>query len=129
MYSTLMAVCPAAGDRRYRGKTSTRKSSSGFTWCRKVRRREELEPALIEFLAAQGPCFLEVVTDREEAVYPVIPQGKGYKDMILAKLSTAEIVALYGDELLPHFSMESLIGHLTATLESAGSDDQILVNR
>lgn len=55
----------------------------GFAWCRKVRNRGELEPALIEFLAAEGPCFLEVVTDREEAVYPVIPQGKGYKDMIL----------------------------------------------
>jgi acetolactate synthase-1/2/3 large subunit len=36
-----------------------------------------------EFLAAEGPCFLEVVTDREEGVYPVIPQGKGYKDMVL----------------------------------------------
>jgi acetolactate synthase I/II/III large subunit len=55
----------------------------GFAWYRKVRSRGDLEPALIEFLAALGPCFLEVVTDREEAVYPVIPQGKGYKDMIL----------------------------------------------
>ncbi|HYA86163.1 MAG TPA: thiamine pyrophosphate-dependent enzyme, partial [Nitrospirota bacterium] len=55
----------------------------GFTWCRKIRSRKELEPALKEFFAAQGPCFLEVVTDREEAVYPVIPQGKGYKDMVL----------------------------------------------
>jgi acetolactate synthase I/II/III large subunit len=55
----------------------------GFTSCRKVRSRDELEPALKEFLATQGPSFLEVVTDREEAVYPVIPQGKGYKDMVL----------------------------------------------
>lgn len=55
----------------------------GFAWCRKIRKREELEPAMLEFLAADGPCFLEVVTDREEGVYPVIPQGKGYKDMIL----------------------------------------------
>jgi acetolactate synthase I/II/III large subunit len=31
-----------------------------------------------EFLEADGPCFLEVVTDREEGIYPVIPQGKGY---------------------------------------------------
>jgi len=55
----------------------------GFSWCRKIRSREELKPAIEEFLVAQGPCFLEVVTDREEAVYPVIPQGKGYKDMVL----------------------------------------------
>lgn len=55
----------------------------GFAWARKIRTREELEPAMKEFLAASGPCFLEVVTDRDEMVYPVIPQGKGYKEMIL----------------------------------------------
>lgn len=55
----------------------------GFKWTRKIRTRKELEPAMMEFLAADGPCFLEVVTDRDEGVYPVIPQGKGYKDMVL----------------------------------------------
>jgi acetolactate synthase-1/2/3 large subunit len=35
------------------------------------------------FLSADGPCLLEVVTDREEGIYPLIPQGKGYRDMIL----------------------------------------------
>ncbi len=55
----------------------------GFTWTRKIRRHDELEPSLNEFLAADGPCFLEVVIDRDEAVYPLIPIGKGYKDMIL----------------------------------------------
>jgi len=55
----------------------------GFAWCRKISKCEELAPSMKEFLAADGPCFLEVVTDREEGVYPVIPQGKGYKDMVL----------------------------------------------
>ena len=55
----------------------------GFGWCRKVRSRAELENSLDGFLKASGPCFLEVVTDREEEVYPLIPQGKGYKDMLL----------------------------------------------
>lgn len=55
----------------------------GFTWTRKIRSHEELEPSLNEFLAARGPCFLEVVIDRDETVYPLIPIGKGYKDMIL----------------------------------------------
>lgn len=55
----------------------------GFAWCRKISKRAELEPSLKEFLAADGPCFLEIVTDREEGVYPVIPQGQGYKDMVL----------------------------------------------
>jgi acetolactate synthase I/II/III large subunit len=55
----------------------------GFAWCRKIRKKGELEPTIKEFLTADGPCFLEIVTDCEEGVYPVIPQGKGYKDMIL----------------------------------------------
>lgn len=55
----------------------------GFQWCRKIRSRAYLEDALDAFLEADGPCFLEIVTDREEVVYPLIPQGKGYKDMIL----------------------------------------------
>ncbi|MEW6440548.1 MAG: hypothetical protein AB1640_06370 [bacterium] len=48
-----------------------------------VTKYDELEVAMDEFLAADGPCFLEVVSDREESVYPVIPQGKGYRDMML----------------------------------------------
>jgi len=55
----------------------------GFAWSRKVRNRSQLEKAMDEFLQAEGPCFLEIVTDRDEAVFPVIPQGKGYKDMML----------------------------------------------
>jgi len=55
----------------------------GFTWTKKICKHEELEPSLNEFLAAEGPCFLEVVIDQDEAVYPLIPIGKGYKDMIL----------------------------------------------
>ncbi len=55
----------------------------GFSWTRKIRRHEELEPSLNDFLAAEGPCFLEIVIDRDETVYPLIPIGKGYKDMIL----------------------------------------------
>ena len=55
----------------------------GFAWHRKIRERGELEKAVDEFLAADGPCFLEAVTDRDEAVFPVIPAGKGYKDMVL----------------------------------------------
>jgi len=55
----------------------------GFEWCRKIRSRPYLEDALDAFLEAEGPSFLEIVTDREETVYPLIPQGKGYNDMIL----------------------------------------------
>ncbi|MBN2109606.1 MAG: hypothetical protein JW705_00765, partial [Methanosarcinaceae archaeon] len=34
-------------------------------------------------LHAEGPCFLEVCTDREEVLYPKVPAGGAYRDMIL----------------------------------------------
>lgn len=55
----------------------------GFSFCRRTEHRTHLEPNLREFLGATGPSFLEIVTDRAEVVYPKIPIGKGYKDMIL----------------------------------------------
>ena len=55
----------------------------GFSFCRKIVQRADLGPSLSEFLAAKGPSMLEVVTDTNEVVYPRIPGGKGYKDMIL----------------------------------------------
>jgi len=72
-----------ASERNFDANFANIAKECGFTWCRKIRKRAELEPSMKEFLAAPGPGFLEVVTDREEGVYPVIPQGKGYKDMIL----------------------------------------------
>jgi len=45
--------------------------------------REDLEPAMKRVPCRRRPLLsLEVVTDREEELYPVIPQGKGYKDMV-----------------------------------------------
>jgi acetolactate synthase-1/2/3 large subunit len=55
----------------------------GFTFYRKIKERADLKQALKDFFAAKGPSFLEVVTDIEETVYPRVPAGKGYKDMIL----------------------------------------------
>jgi acetolactate synthase-1/2/3 large subunit len=55
----------------------------GFKFHRRVEERHELEQSLEEFIAADGPSFLEIVTDVDEMLYPRIPAGKGYKDMIL----------------------------------------------
>ncbi|BDD86389.1 thiamine pyrophosphate-binding protein [Desulfofustis limnaeus] len=55
----------------------------GFSYSRRVGERADLKEALTEFVQATGPCFLEVVTDVDEMLYPRIPAGLGYKDMIL----------------------------------------------
>ena len=55
----------------------------GFRFARRVEDRQDLEASLQAFIDADGPSFLEVVTDVDEMLYPRIPAGLGYKDMIL----------------------------------------------
>ena len=55
----------------------------GFAYSRKIDNRDELKQGLEDFISAEGPSFLEVVTDVDEMLYPRIPSGLGYKDMIL----------------------------------------------
>jgi len=55
----------------------------GFEMAEKIEKRADLKTALNNMLACEGPAFLEVVTDIEEAVYPVIAPGDGYRQMNL----------------------------------------------
>lgn len=55
----------------------------GFRYARRVTERENLQQALQEWLSSQGPAILEVMTDPNEVLYPKVPPGKPYKDMIL----------------------------------------------
>ena len=55
----------------------------GFEMAEKIEKRADLKTALHNMLACEGPAFLEVVTDIEEAVYPVIAPGDGYRQMNL----------------------------------------------
>lgn len=49
----------------------------------RIENRSELASGLKSFLQADGPSFLEIMCDVDEMLYPRIPAGKGYKDMIL----------------------------------------------
>lgn len=55
----------------------------GFDFHQRVEDRADLKQAILDFINADGPSFLEVVTDVDEVLYPRIPAGLGYKDMIL----------------------------------------------
>jgi acetolactate synthase-1/2/3 large subunit len=72
-----------ATERKFDANFAQIAKECGFSFCRKIARRADLAPSLSEFMAAEGPSLLEVVTDMDEVVYPRIPAGKGYKDMIL----------------------------------------------
>jgi acetolactate synthase-1/2/3 large subunit len=54
-----------------------------FPFAQRVADRSELKTALEDFVAAQGPALLEVITDPTEALYPVVRPGTSYADMEL----------------------------------------------
>lgn len=56
-------------------------SECGFDTAIKITHRNELEDGLRVLLSSTGSAFLEVMTDMEEMVYPVIAPGKRYREM------------------------------------------------
>ncbi len=54
-----------------------------FQFSKRVSDRSTLKTDIQDFITANGPSMLEVMTDIEEVLYPVVPAGKGYHDMIL----------------------------------------------
>ena len=55
----------------------------GFVYTRRIVRREELAAALADFVHSPGPALLEVITDKEEILYPIVRPGASYADMEL----------------------------------------------
>ena len=54
----------------------------GYRFARRVSDRAELKKALKAFINAKGPAFLEIVTDQDADVFPMVGPGLGYKNMI-----------------------------------------------
>lgn len=54
-----------------------------FRFAERVRDRDELDAALDRFLASDGPGLLEVITDIDEMLFPVVRPGGSYADMEL----------------------------------------------
>ncbi|MDC8773667.1 biosynthetic-type acetolactate synthase large subunit [Roseateles albus] len=60
--------------------------AKAFGWqALRVERREDLDAALLECLAADGPFFLDVVVAAEENCFPMIPAGAGHHEVWLGK--------------------------------------------
>ncbi len=73
----------ASTDKSLRKKDFVRAAEAdGFEWARRVADKEALEATLVEFLGHPGPAFLEVMIDPEADVYPMVPSGKPYADML-----------------------------------------------
>ncbi len=56
--------------------------ADGFGFAVRVTKNSEVRKALEDFVAFDGPAFLEVMVDPTAHVYPMVGPGLGYKDMI-----------------------------------------------
>jgi acetolactate synthase-1/2/3 large subunit len=56
--------------------------ADGFRYARRLERKQDVPAVVAEFLAFEGPAFLEVIIDPDAGVYPMVGPGQGYEAMI-----------------------------------------------
>lgn len=76
-------------DRRYASTEMTNPdfvtiAKGYFIAAKKVTVREELESAVAEMMSTDGPYFLEVVVEKEDNVFPMIPTGASLTEIRLS---------------------------------------------
>ena len=73
----------SASERLYDVNFAAIAKQCNFLFAQRISTRHELQTALCTFLSTQGSAFLEIMTDPEEVLYPVVRPGTSYKDMDL----------------------------------------------
>ena len=56
--------------------------ADGFAWARRLEKPADVAQTIAEFIAFDGPAFLEVMIDPDACVYPMVGPGKSYAQMI-----------------------------------------------
>jgi acetolactate synthase-1/2/3 large subunit len=56
--------------------------ADGFRWAQRLERKDDVPRVVGEFIAFDGPAFLEVIIDRDAGVYPMVGPGQSYEEMI-----------------------------------------------
>ncbi|MCW8808094.1 MAG: biosynthetic-type acetolactate synthase large subunit [Rhodanobacter sp.] len=73
----------AASDKSLHRKDFVKAAEAdGFAWARRLEQNSELAETIAEFLAFDGPAFLEVMIDPDAGVYPMVGPGATYAQMI-----------------------------------------------
>ncbi|TAN03013.1 MAG: biosynthetic-type acetolactate synthase large subunit [Rhodanobacteraceae bacterium] len=73
----------AGSDKSLRRKDFVKAAEAdGFEWVRRLADKAALESTISEFLAFDGPAFLEVMIDPEAGVYPMVGPGASYAQMV-----------------------------------------------
>ena len=73
----------SASDKSLRKKDFVKSAQAdGFKYAKRLESKKDVPRVLKEFLEFDGPAFLEVVIDPEAGVYPMVPPGMSYEDML-----------------------------------------------
>jgi len=56
--------------------------ADGFRYAKRLDKNKDVAGVLAEFLSYDGPAFLEVIIDPEAGVYPMVPPGMSYRDIV-----------------------------------------------
>ena len=56
--------------------------ADGFRWARRLENPADVDSTIAEFLAFDGPAFLEVMIDPDAGVYPMVGPGMSYAQMV-----------------------------------------------
>ncbi|MFO7857828.1 MAG: thiamine pyrophosphate-dependent enzyme, partial [Ectothiorhodospiraceae bacterium] len=67
--------------------------ADGFPFARRIMHNSEVEDTLREFIAFDGPAFLEVMVDGNASVYPMVGPGMGYSQMVTGEWIPSREVA------------------------------------
>jgi acetolactate synthase-1/2/3 large subunit len=76
--------------------------ADGFAWARRLERPEDLEATIADFLAFDGPAFLEVMIDPEAGVYPMVGPGASYAEMITGDFIASRSATVASDGPATH---------------------------
>ena len=73
----------SASDKSLRKKDFVKAArADGFEFAERLDRKADVPTAIERFLSFEGPAFLEVIIDPEAGVYPMVPPGMSYRDML-----------------------------------------------
>jgi len=73
----------SASDKSLRRKNFVRAAQAdGFPYAKRLDQKEDVPAVVEEFLRFDGPAFLEVITDPQANVYPMVGPGLSYRGMI-----------------------------------------------
>ncbi len=56
--------------------------ADGFKFSKRLDNKDDLQTVIADFMAFEGPAFLEVIIDRDAGVYPMVGPGMSYDSMI-----------------------------------------------